>query len=642
MASEELLHSFALFDADGRLLDWDDGFAQEWRYAEPALKVGSSYGALLKAALLQPGGRQFARENFQSDDVDTLLSNRLANFGVDRLRQYRTPNGRTIEVDERRTASGGLRRLARDITAQKHTGEALAEARQRLDAVDPDSYGVLTETRRTPDGIYHFGRISEGLCRMLHLPAELAGQDPMLIYSRFDRRAEDNAKSAAQMEHSARTLESFSLEYRIRDGLDRMRWVRESMMPRREPDGTVVFAGVMRDVTREKEAEDQLEMLRSVVVRSSDSIAIFESTPGDDRRSRIIYVNDRFTELFGWSADELIGQPIEYLEPNRLDQAAAQMMTAALLRDDGEPIETQSRGKDGRIFWIEARIAIIQRFDNGNFRWVVISHDISERRQVQQELLRAKDEAEAGNRAKSNFLANMSHELRTPLNAIIGFTELIEQGVDRTGWNESYREYLGDVSESGRHLLALINTILDLSKIEAGSLQINLAPVDVRELVETSISLVSSLARNAGVTVVTDLPSDCPEISGDFLKLKQVLLNVFSNAIKFTPAGGRITTKATFAPERVVISVSDTGCGISAADLQRVILPFVQVETALSRKFPGSGLGLAIARELCKLHGGQLTIDSVEGQGTTVHISLPRQPESETVQAPGNPRRIRS
>jgi PAS domain S-box-containing protein len=624
MASEELLHSFALFDAGGLLLDWDDGFAQEWRYAEPALKVGSSYGALLKAALLQPGARQFARENFQSDDVDILLSNRLANFGVDRLRQYRTPDGRIIEVDERRTASGGLRRLARDITAQKHTGDALVEAQQRLEVVDADSYGVLTETRRTPDGIYIFGRISEGLCRMLHLPAELAGQDPMLIYSRFERTAEENAKSAAQMEHSARTLESFSQEYHIRDGMDRMRWIRESMMPRREPDGTVVFSGVMRDVTREKEAEDQVEMLRSVVVRSTDSIAIFESTPGENRQSRIIYVNDRFTELFGQTIDELAGRPIEQLEANRLDAEGAAMMTAALLRNDGEPIELQTRGRNGRIFWAEVRIATIQRFENGNFRWVVLSRDISERRRVQQELLRAKDEAEAGNRAKSNFLANMSHELRTPLNAIIGFTELIEQGVDRTGWNESYREYLGDVSESGRHLLALINTILDLSKIEAGSLQINQAPVDVGELVETSISLVSSLARNAGVTLSADLPTDCPEISGDFLKLKQVLLNVLSNAIKFTSSGGRIVTQVTFVPERVVISVSDTGCGISEADLQRVTLPFVQVETALSRRYPGSGLGLAIARELCKLHGGQLTIDSVENQGTTVHITLPR------------------
>jgi PAS domain S-box-containing protein len=624
MASEELLHSFALFNAGGRLLDWDDGFAQEWRYAEPALKVGSSYRALLKAALLQPAGMQFARENFQSDDVDILLSNRLANFGVDRLREYRTPDGRIIEVDERRTASGGLRRLARDITAQKHTGDALVEAQQRLEVVDADSYGVLTETRRTPDGIYIFGQISEGLCRMLHLPAELAGQDPMLIYSRFERTAEENAKSAAQMEHSARTLESFSQEYHIRDGMDRMRWIRESMMPRREPDGTVVFSGVMRDVTREKEAEDQVEMLRSVVVRSTDSIAIFESTPGENRQSRIIYVNDRFTELFGQTIDELAGRPIEQLEANRLDAEGAAMMTAALLRNDGEPIELQTRGRNGRIFWAEVRIATIQRFENGNFRWVVLSRDISERRRVQQELLRAKDEAEAGNRAKSNFLANMSHELRTPLNAIIGFTELIEQGVDRTGWSESYREYLGDVSESGRHLLALINTILDLSKIEAGSLQINQAPVDVGELVETSISLVSSLARNAGVTLSAELPTDCPEISGDFLKLKQVLLNVLSNAIKFTSSGGRIVTQVTFVPERVVISVSDTGCGISEADLQRVTLPFVQVETALSRRYPGSGLGLAIARELCKLHGGQLTIDSVENQGTTVHITLPR------------------
>jgi signal transduction histidine kinase len=299
-------------------------------------------------------------------------------------------------------------------------------------------------------------------------------------------------------------------------------------------------------------------------------------------------------------------------------------MTAALLRNDGQPIEFETRGKDGRIFWVEMRISTIQRFDNGGFRWTVISRDISERRNTQMELLRAKEAAEAGNRAKSNFLANMSHELRTPLNAIIGFTELIEQGVERTGWTPSYGEYLVDVSESGRHLLELINTILDLSKIEAGSLHLNIASTNVCELVNSSLTLVSSLARGGDITLTTDLPADCPEIPGDFIKLKQVLLNILSNAIKFTPARGEIKTQVTFDDDNAAISISDTGVGIAAADLERVTLPFFQVETTLSRKFAGSGLGLSIARELVNLHGGTLEIDSTEGQGTTVRMVLPR------------------
>jgi PAS domain S-box-containing protein len=620
---QEFLQSFALIDAEGKLAAWDHGLEIEWAAAGHLLTRGTSYEEIVRTLAAGPRAEAFIKENFPSSDPERHLEARIAGFGTRRSHQYRTPAGRTILVEERPIVSGGTQRIARDITDEKQLEDDLAEARKRLEAVDSNEYGVLTESRRTPDGRYIFEPISEPLCRLFDLPPELIGGDPMLILSRFERSAEGNAKSAELMERASRTLESFSEEYPIRDGKNRLRWIRQSMMPQREADGTVVFSGVLRDVTREKEAEDQIEMLRSVVVRSSDSIAIMESDPGQERDSKIVYINEKFTELFDWSADELIGQRSDILTVNR-PVIAGKTLFAALARDDGKAMEFETSGRDGRVFWVEARVAVIQKFDSGRYRWAVMSHDISERRRTQDELLRAKEAAEAGNRTKGEFLANMSHELRTPLNAIIGFTELIAQGVAQTGWTPAYTEYLGDVSESGRHLLDLINTVLDLSKIEAGQLKLDLDTVDLGEIVRRALAMVSGMARDGDIALSEDIPAERPDIRGDFRALKQVVLNLLSNAIKFTPPGGKVNLALSFTGTDAVITVSDTGCGIPEKDLERVTLPFVQVASSLSRNFGGSGLGLSIARELCTLHGGRLEIASVEGEGTTVRVLLPR------------------
>lgn len=312
MAAGKFQHSFALFDAEGRLVDWDEGYDQEWQLADISPSADVTYGELLTAALNNPMAREFLANNYPESTPEEVIRTQIEGFGTDRSREYRTQTGRLIQIDEQRTISGGVRRLAHDVTDEREAAGAL-QAQQRLEEADTDTGGVLVETRRNPDGSYVFPTISEGLRRMLHLPAEMVGQDPMMIYSRMLRSETDNVDQAALMEQSAQTLGICTMEYRIRDGKDRIRTIRQSMMPRREPDGTVIFAGIMRDVTREKSAEDEVEMLRSVVIRSSDSISIFESTPGPQRRSKIVYVNDRFIELFGWSHEELVGKPIEYL-----------------------------------------------------------------------------------------------------------------------------------------------------------------------------------------------------------------------------------------------------------------------------------------------------------------------------------------
>jgi signal transduction histidine kinase len=234
-------------------------------------------------------------------------------------------------------------------------------------------------------------------------------------------------------------------------------------------------------------------------------------------------------------------------------------------------------------------------------------------------------ELEAANRHKSEFLANMSHELRTPLNAIIGFSEvLLERMFGEI--NPKQEEYLQDVLASGRHLLSLINDILDLSKVEAGRMELELATFDLRLALDNALTLIRERAARHGLTVSLHVEPGVGEIVGDERKVKQVLLNLLSNAVKFTPAGGRIDVRAAPAGDAVEIAVADTGIGIAPSDQEAIFEEFRQVGTDYARKREGTGLGLALARRFVELHGGRLQVRSEPGRGSTFTVTLPRRP----------------
>ena len=249
--------------------------------------------------------------------------------------------------------------------------------------------------------------------------------------------------------------------------------------------------------------------------------------------------------------------------------------------------------------------------------------DITERKQTEDALRRAQMEAEIANRAKSQFLANVSHELRTPLNAIIGFSEIMNGELMGPLGSPVYHEYASDIHESGRHLLAIINDILDLSRVEAGQTALNESMIEIQKLVAACLILVRGKAHAGGLTISVEAPTAVPAIVGDERLLKQTLLNLLSNAIKFTPKGGaiRIASKAT--PAGIEIAVIDSGIGMSASEVEKVAKPFVQLENWLVRKYEGTGLGLSIAKAFCELHGGRLEIVSAPGKGTTATIHLP-------------------
>jgi PAS domain S-box-containing protein len=253
---------------------------------------------------------------------------------------------------------------------------------------------------------------------------------------------------------------------------------------------------------------------------------------------------------------------------------------------------------------------------------VCIGFDVTDHHHLEVTLTRAKNEAEQASRAKSEFLANMSHELRTPLNAILGFSQVIRDrhfGEDPT----RYSEYAANIHDSGEMLLALISDILEMSKLEAGKLKLAEEIVDLGQVVESCRTMVAGRAQNGGIELTSTLPHPI-KLRGDQRALKQILLNLMSNAVKFTHSGGKVTVGARYGPSGgIELAVADTGIGIHSAAQQRVFQPFFQVDHATTRSKAGTGLGLAITKHLVELHGGTIRIDSTPGIGTTVLVTLP-------------------
>ena len=263
-------------------------------------------------------------------------------------------------------------------------------------------------------------------------------------------------------------------------------------------------------------------------------------------------------------------------------------------------------------------------------------HDQEARRST--ELARARDEAQAANRTKSEFLANMSHELRTPLNAIIGFSEVMKAQIYGPMGDTRYADYAGDIHNSGQHLLEIINDILDIAKVEAGKLELRLDSVDVRQLFSACERIMANKAAAAGVTLIVKPVDSVSEVVADEIRLRQILLNLLSNSVKFTPRGGFVTLMAERGPDGTRdFKVVDSGIGMSEDELAVAMEPFRQIDSTLSRKYEGTGLGLPLTKALIELHGGTFVLASKSGSGTTAIVRLP-DPAARAAPAPEFPK----
>jgi hemerythrin-like metal-binding protein/PAS domain S-box-containing protein len=358
-----------------------------------------------------------------------------------------------------------------------------------------------------------------------------------------------------------------------------------------------------------------------------------------DENGRISFISSAIEQL-GYQRQELIGKPFaELVHPDDREKVTNRFVERRVGGRSMKDVEVRllekcgdNSGRDYVLRWRSVALCSrgrwnvpdeeIQRSDKVFQCTQGVAHDISESKRAEKELERSKEAAEAASRAKSDFLANMSHELRTPLNAIIGFSEIL-QDLTFGPLNPKQSRYVDNVLTSGRHLLNLINDILDLSKVEAGKMKLEAAPLRVKAALEDALVLVKEKALKHSLDLILDAPDDLT-ITADERKFKQIMFNLLSNAAKFTPDGGRITVAAERCAGNVQISVTDTGIGIKPEDQSSLFREFQQIDSSLARKHEGTGLGLALSRKFAELHGGRIWVESPgAGKGSTFRFVMP-------------------
>jgi PAS domain S-box-containing protein len=408
----------------------------------------------------------------------------------------------------------------------------------------------------------------------------------------------------------------------------------DSRMSRGSEDEPLEIIEINRDITARTYAEEALRQAETRMVAALKDVSerekgesrfrsFLEAGPDAivivNREGRIVIVNAQTERLFGYVRDELIGEGVDLLVPRRFRGSHVShrhaYFAAPSTRGMGTGLELFGLRKDGSEFPIEISLSPIHT-EEGTLVSSAI-RDITARRQLESRMRET-------SRLKSEFLANMSHELRTPLNAIIGFADLMHRGKVGSVSME-HREYLGDILVSSRHLLQLINDVLDVAKVESGKMQFHPETVDLSALVGEIGDTLRGLAASKELTVETFVDTAAATVVTDAGRVKQLLYNYMSNAIKFTPPGGRVTVR--IAPESAAmfrIEVEDTGVGISAADMGKLFVEFHQIDATAAKGYQGTGLGLALAKRLAEALGGRVAVRSTPGVGSTFSAILPR------------------
>jgi len=608
---------------DGRLLRANDHFAVLFGYpnAEALLEQASDVGAILYLHR-HDHARLVARLRAEGNVAGYLCEGRRRDGSAFWLSQNA---GRRVD------ASGG-----EVFVGAVFDRTATLAAQGRLLETDTAYQSIFANAgvgiyRSTPDGrqlranpalVAFNGYTSEAelLAAVENIDAEW--------YVEPGRRA----KFKELVERDGRVVDFVSQVYRHRTR--ELAWVRESAWVVRDAAGKVLcYEGMLEDITDRQNEQIKLSEARARArTAEADYRSIFENVDYGVYRTHPngiqLRVNAALARINGFATTEeqiaavvMAGKSGRdwYVDPKRLEEFRTLRARDGYVRNFESEIIRRATGERA---WISEAGWEVRSPDGTLIAYEGTVADITERKTAEAQLRQAKIEAEAASAAKSAFLATMSHELRTPLNAIIGFAEII---ADRLfGPNDPrYFNYAQDIRASGMHLLALINDILDLSKIAAGRLELIYAHVEVAPLLALVAKMFSADSVKAGVAISVDCADTNLALEADPMRLQQVLMNLVSNAVKFTPSGGQVQLFAAGDAATLRIGVVDTGIGMTSEEATRATEPFVQIDAQLTRRHGGTGLGLAICKELVGLHGGTLTIESAKGEGTRVTAALP-------------------
>ncbi len=447
---------------------------------------------------------------------------------------------------------------------------------------------------------------------------------------------EDRQLVSKEIDRSARTQQPVDIEYRMRARDGKVVWFHDQNVLMRDDKGEPLYwQGIKVDITKRKEAEAkarQSEERFSKAFRASP-IAISITRVSD---GMFTDVNDSFLHLLGYKREEVLGRTALDLNIYRNAKQRVSFIQKLLAQGGIKDHEMTTHTKSGDAIHVLFSTELIE-LDGDAFALATIL-DITERKKAEAEILKLNaelerrvqertTELERALRAKDEFLASMSHELRTPLNAILGLSESLAEHVAGP-LNEKQQRYVKTISESGNHLLSLINDILDLARIESGQVVLNVAEVDLRQVCQASLRMINQMAHKKEQEVTLDIEEGIGSIWVDERRLKQILVNLLSNAVKFTPAGGKLGLRVQGEPQekQVRFTVWDNGIGISESDFRRLFQPFVQLDSSLSRESPGTGLGLALVAQMVRLHGGSIRVESRLNEGSQFTVTLPWEP----------------
>jgi PAS domain S-box-containing protein len=511
-------------------------------------------------------------------------------------------------VDDRLTNLKILERLARSL-GDDFEVETFDRAEDALAAITSRPPDLLVADLKMPglDGLTLIRRFRAlAHCDQVPVMAVTASDERALRLAALEAGATDFLQSP--IDHA---------EFRVR--------ARNLLTLRRQQLALAARASSLEEriAVEQRRHQDALRASHELLMRVIDAVPVMVSAT--DRDGRFVFVNETYARRAGKPAAALVGLTPAQVRDDLQARAAMERDRRIAARNEAPgTFEEVVASAEGERRVLLTTKALLQDRSVAATLVVTVSLDITDRKAAEMALIAAKEEAELASRSKTEFLANMSHELRTPLNAIIGFSQVMADELMGPLGSQRYTGYARDICTSAQHLLGIISDILDVSKLEAGKAELDEEDAEVAGIVGDVLQLVRERARALEVALDVDMPPELPPVRVDVLKLKQVLLNLVTNAIKFSHAGGRVALHARLAADGLVIAVSDDGIGMDEEEVATAVSRFGQVASAWSRKHPGTGLGLPLAIGLVELHGGTLEIESRKGAGTIVTVRLPR------------------